>query len=234
MFSLTYSDKNTKVSIQYDTIDDLKKFYHNFGKMFGCIPEPEQEPVQEPVQEPEQEPVQEPVQEPNEEVDDDITLSDTTSTISSIPSEVEDSKDNVRLTSQIPELEVELEQKSEINPIEFPMITTKDEFIQMLKVVGITSGSYKNYMKYWQYPIFTEIHKRNIDSVVNLLSGLSKDIGDNASNINRVYNLFCLIFKINNHYKVFSDLNAVNKLFDPVKSLKTKVSQKKTPSKQQK
>jgi hypothetical protein len=230
MFSLTYSDKNTKVSIQYDTIDDLKKFYDNFGKMFGpSTDQPEPETQTETVQEPEPEPDVGEV--------DDITLSDTTSTASSESHELEDSKDSVqfqsslRLTSQIPELEQSMEQPQ---IVEFPEIRTKDEFIGMLNDVGISTKSHKNYMKYWQYPIFTEIYKRDIESVVKLLSGLIQDIGDNSNDIQRAYNLFSLIFKINNHYKVFSDLNQVNKLFDPLKTLKSKVCQKKTQSKQQK
>lgn len=112
---------------------------------------------------------------------------------------------------------------------ELPEFEKKSDFCKVLTEIGISEKSHKNYWMWYDHPIFDSMRRRDIDDVAVLLQG---EILENRNKpVRLIYNLFCVIFKINTYYKIFQDETKLRVLFEPVKALKTQQSTTKNTEK---
>lgn len=112
---------------------------------------------------------------------------------------------------------------------DLPEFEKKSDFCKVLTEIGISEKSHKNYWAFWNHPIFDSMRRKDIDDVAVLLQGQILENGNKP--IRLVYNLFCLVFKINIYYKIFQDETKLRVLFEPVKALKTQQSTTKNTEK---
>ena len=105
---------------------------------------------------------------------------------------------------------------------------TKEEYKNLLEQTDITPNSYKNYI-FYKDPIWSMSNAKDI------LEYLKKRINEatTPSNIQGLYRLFTLFFKLNKLYPIIcteEDLKTLREIFEPVKAQKNNASKKKIPS----
>lgn len=106
---------------------------------------------------------------------------------------------------------------------------TKDEYKKMLEQTDIVPASYKNY-PFSNDPIWTLLE--NAIDILNYFEKRSNEV-KTSSQIQHLYNLFALFFKLNNIHHYISnedELQILKNIFAPIKTKKNLVSKKKIVS----
>ena len=210
----------TEKSDLFHLVDDILDFVGGYQRVKINRPSSEVSEEEQPQVEPQQEEVEiteQPQVEPQQEEVLDITEDSTEVKIEPQQEEVID------ITEDIEEVKIEPHCS-----IQEPF-ASKEDFKNALSLTTLSVGGYKNYMFAWNSPLWSKV-------------GSPKDIFDyfrqrtniceTPAQFQELYKLFTLFFKFNDlrgYITEPKDLLTLKDLFDPVKSKKNSVSQKKKP-----
>lgn len=104
---------------------------------------------------------------------------------------------------------------------------TKEDFKKALSLTTLSPGGHKNYMFAWNCPLWSKVGSPN--DIFDYLRQRTNSC-ETSSQFQELYKLFTLFFKFNDlrgYITEPKDLLTLKDLFDPVKSKKNSVSQKK-------
>jgi len=111
-------------------------------------------------------------------------------------------------------------------------IENQEHFLTLLTDVGIREKSLKNYKNLWNNEIWGSIGNGNI--LVEIFKKKTEDCKE-QSQINSLYNLYNIFFKLNDKFKWITDphLTTIINLFNPIRTKRQSIPKKKNIEKTQ-